>query len=58
MMEDVIKNVFLFDFISGMSIGIEFHTGEALDPPDIFAMTLDLLIIRVTYIRTKGNQYD
>ena len=52
------RTVILFDFISGMMAGIEFHLGDELEPEDTFAMTIDLLIIRVTIIRTKGNQYD
>ena len=38
------------DFISGMSIGIEFFTGEDLMPGDRFAMTIDLVIFRITFI--------
>ena len=52
------RTVILFDFISGMMAGIEFHLGDELEPEDTFAMTIDLLIFRVTIIRTKGNQYD
>jgi hypothetical protein len=52
------KKVFLFDFISGVSLGIEFHVGEDLEDDDAFAMTLDLFIVRVTFVLTKGDRYD
>ena len=42
--ENDIKNVFIFDFISGMSVGIEFYFGEALEPEDTFAMSIDFFI--------------
>ena len=47
-------NLFSFDFITGMSVGIEFFVGEDLQDGDSFAMTIDLLIIRVTYVRSKN----
>lgn len=47
-------NLILLDFISGMSIGIEFFTGEDLDPEDVFAMQVDLLIIRITFVRKRA----
>lgn len=37
-----------------MSVGIEFFVGEDLQDGDSFAMTIDLLIIRVTYVRSKN----
>lgn len=52
------KFVILTDFISGLMAGIEFHFGEALEEDDILAMTIDLFIIRFTFIITKGNRYD
>jgi len=42
--------ILLADFITGMSVGIEFFTGEDLEPGDSFAMQVDLLIIRFTLI--------
>lgn len=52
------RTVILLDFISGLMAGIEFHMGDDLEPGDVFAMTIDLLIIRLTVILTKGNTYD
>jgi hypothetical protein len=46
-------NIILFDFISGMSIGIELFTGDDLEEEDVFAMQIDLLILRITYIRKR-----
>ena len=46
-------NVILMDFISGMCLGVELFLGEDLDPDDVFAIQFDLLIVRITYIRTK-----
>lgn len=40
----------LFDFISGVSVGIELYTGEDVFEGDKFALTLDLFIIRFTLI--------
>ena len=48
-------NLFSFDFITGMSIGIEFFLGDDLQEGDTFAMTIDLLIIRITYVRSKDK---
>ncbi len=53
-----LRTVILLDFISGMMAGIEFHLGDELEPGDTFAMTIDLLIIRLTIIRTTGDTYD
>ena len=39
--------------ITGMSLGIELYTGDDLSPKDKFAMTIDLLIVRFTYVLTK-----
>lgn len=38
------------NFISGMSLGIVFYTGDDLESGDKFAMTLDLFIVRITYV--------
>ena len=57
-MNDKIRNVFIFDFISGVALGLEFYFGEALEPEDTFAMSIDFFIVRLTYVRTKGNTYD
>ena len=46
-------NLFNFSFITGFSIGIEFYTGDALMDGDKFAMTLDLGIVRLTYVITE-----
>ena len=40
----------LFDFISGFCVGIEIFTGDDLLEGDKFALTLDLGIIRVSYV--------
>jgi len=40
----------LVDFITGVSVGIELYMGEDLAPGDKFALTLDVVIIRVTFI--------
>lgn len=42
-------------FISGMKIGLELFTGEDLYEEDAFALTIDLLIIRLTYIISYGE---
>lgn len=47
-------NLILLDFISGMSIGIEFFTGEDLDPEDVFACQVDLFIFRITFVRKRA----
>lgn len=39
-----------FEFISGMCVGLEFYTGEDLEIGDKFAMQIDLLIIRFTFV--------
>jgi len=46
-------NVILLDFISGMCLGIELFTGDDLEEDDVFAMQIDLLILRITYIRKR-----
>lgn len=38
------------EFITGMSVGIEIFIGEDCQPEDQFALKLDLLIVRVTFI--------
>jgi hypothetical protein len=38
------------DFISGMCVGLELFTGEDLEIGDKFAMQIDLLIIRFTFV--------
>jgi len=38
------------DVISGMSVGLEFFLGEDLEPGDKFAMQIDLLILRFTFV--------
>ena len=45
----------LVDFISGVSLGIEFYTGDDLMEGDSFALTIDLAIIRFTLIKHKGT---
>lgn len=42
--------IILADFITGMCVGIEFYMGEDLDDEDQFAMQIDLLILRFTFI--------
>ncbi len=43
----------LANFITGVSVGIEFYTGDDLIEGDKFAVTLDLLIIRFTLVIGK-----
>jgi len=43
----------LVTLIPGMSLGIEIYTGDDLSPEDKFAMTIDLFIVRFTYVLTK-----
>lgn len=45
-----LMHFFFVEFISGMKLGIEFYLGEDLDGGDKFAMTLDLFILRFTYV--------
>ncbi len=35
-----------------MSVGIEFYTGDQTLPGDKFAVTVDLFIVRLTYVYT------
>jgi hypothetical protein len=46
-------NIILLDVITGMCLGIEFFTGDELDEEDQFAMQIDLLILRITFIRKR-----
>ena len=46
-------NVILLDFISGMSIGLEFFLDDDLEEDDVFAFQIDLLILRITFIRKR-----
>jgi hypothetical protein len=46
-------NLILLDFISGMSLGIELFIGDDLEEDDVFAMQIDMLIIRITYVRKR-----
>ena len=46
-------NVILLDIISGMSIGLEFFLDDDLDEEDVFAFQIDLLILRITFIRKR-----
>lgn len=46
-------NIINFSFITGLSFGIELFLGDALDEGDSFAMTIDLGIIRFTYVLTS-----
>ncbi len=43
----------IISFISGVSVGIEFFSGEDLHPEDKFAMTLDIFIIRLSFVLAK-----
>lgn len=52
------KHVFITAFISGLMFGVEFHLGEELEDDDVFAMTIDFFIVRLTYIITTGDRYD
>ena len=40
----------LADFISGVSVGIELYTGKDVFEGDKFALTIDLFILRFTFI--------
>ena len=46
-------NLFDLDFISGISIGLEVFIGDDAAPEDLFAITVDLLIFRFTYVRRR-----
>ena len=46
-------NLICFSFITGMSLGIKFYTGDDLDEGDRFAMSIDLFIINITYVLTE-----
>ena len=46
-------NLILLDFISGMCIGIELFIGDDLEEDDVFAVQIDLLILRITFIRKR-----
>ena len=45
----------LFDFISGVSVGIEVYSGEDVFEGDEFAITIDLFIVRFTLIKHTGE---
>jgi len=47
------KNLLDLDFISGICVGLEIFAGEDAAPEDLFAVTLDILIIRFTFVRAK-----
>lgn len=47
------NNVIDLDFIPGMSIGMEIFVGEDAAPEDKFAVTVDLLIFRITFVRRR-----
>ncbi len=43
----------MLSWITGMSLGIEFYTGEDVVEGDKFAMTIDLFIVRLTYVLSE-----
>ena len=47
------KNTFNLDFISGIKVGIELYLGDDAAPGDLFAVTIDLFIVRFTYVREE-----
>lgn len=47
------KNVLTVEFIPGVCLGIEVFSGEDAAKEDLFAITLDLLVVRFTYIRKR-----
>ena len=49
-------NIFNVSFITGLSFGLELYLGDALQEDDKFAMTLDLGIIRFTYVYTLAEE--
>ena len=52
-------HVFSFDFISGMSIGVElFFRDDLVDPDDNFAIDIDLGILRLSYLNTDSDEFD
>lgn len=46
-------NLIDLDFIPGISVGLEIFVGEDAAPEDLFAVTIDLLIIRITFVRRR-----
>ena len=46
-------NQIALKFITGVSIGIELYTGDELDPRHSFAVAIDLLILRILYVRHR-----
>ena len=48
--------IILADFITGLSIGFELFMGEDLEPGDRFAIQIDLVIYRFTFIFHKKEQ--
>lgn len=49
----------LFSMIPGVSLGIQiFCTEEEMDTGDMFAIMLDLFIVRITYIHHKDDYAD
>jgi len=40
-------------FISGLVIGLEFFLGDDLMDGDTFAMTLNLGVVRITFVRSR-----
>ncbi len=47
------KNIVDLDFITGIELGIEVFTGDDAAEDDLFAITFDFLILRITYIRKR-----
>ena len=50
-----ILHIFNLNFITGVSVGIEIFTGDATLPGDKFAVTIDLFIIRFTYVYSSED---
>jgi len=47
------KFIVNLDFITGVSVGLEFYLGEDAAPEDVFAVTMDFVIIRITLLKRK-----
>jgi hypothetical protein len=47
-------NLVFIDFITGVCLGLEIFTGDDAEPDDVFAVCIDLLIVRITYVRKKA----
>ena len=47
---------FYIDFISGVSLGVKLFLGDGLMEGDKFAISIDLLMVNITYVISESEQ--